>query len=996
LGKETAMLPSVLTHRTLALNRRQASGRRRSRLAVFSLSITLFLPTLGFGQEVGTITGQVVDETSTAPLTAVQVYLEGTGIGTLTSANGRYILVNVPAGSYTVIAERIGYGTLRQDVTVQAGGTHQVNFAIVEEPLGLDEIVVTGTAGAARRREVGNSISQISLATIDEPITSVDALIQGRGAGITVTENTGQVGGGASIRLRGNVSAAMSNQPLIYVDGIRVRSDGLPKNVPDAGYGGRGPNTAYGPLNDIEPSNIERIEVIKGAAATTLYGTEASAGVIQIFTKRGQVGRPRWTAQIDAGVSHLAKFGPTEGFHGEELVIPANEKAEHGSMDYMYVDPYLDNPAPRYKTTLSVSGGREDIQYFLSGSWNQVEGTLRNDMEDRYSVRGNLTFSPIQGLQVDWNSAFSKNDISQTAAGPNAQGIILNTFRRERNYLGTTDPEVVGRLLEYENNEVINRYITGVTATYAPTAYLTQRLTLGYDVVNQETSSLRPFGFISAPDGIAHNRRWENTTLTLDYVGTFDWRFTEELRSSFSVGGQAVTTEENWVSAYGEDFPGPGDAVVSSAAQTLGFEGRMRIVNGGFFLQELLDFRNKYFLTLGLRVDGNSAFGEDLGLEAYPKASFSYVLSDESFWNPDHGQVKLRAAWGQAGRAPGAFDAVRTWDPVGWGGQPAFQPNNLGNSKLGPERTSEIELGFDGSFFDDRLAMEFTYYSQETSDALFSVRQPPSAGFGGSQLTNVGKIENKGIEFGVNYTILDRRDWGADVGGSVYTNNSKVLDLGGAAEFGMGGRGYIVEGQPVPVLRGFCVTNPNEKAEPIIEADCNYGPNLPTKTFGINTMVRMPYSMNPAVRGEYQGGHYAYNVNDGESYTRGIRWPSCFHAYPDIDSGNISNLTAIERARCIASNANRDFAIYPQDFFKVREITFSAPVPFAVPGANEARVILSARNAIRWQKAKYTFADPETSGGFQRGDTGLNEATHTIGGSIPTAAIYTFSLRLNF
>jgi hypothetical protein len=333
---------------------------------------------------------------------------------------------------------------------------------------------------------------------------------------------------------------------------------------------------------------------------------------------------------------------------------------------------------------------------------------------------------------------------------------------------------------------------------------------------------------------------------------------------------------------------------------------------------------------------------------------------------------------------------------VGWGSLPAFQTNNLGNAKLGPERTSEIEVGFDGSFLDDRLALEFTYYNQKTTDALFSVRQPPSAGFGGSQLTNVGELKNQGIELGATATVFQTREWGVELGGSLYTNKSEVLDLGGAAEFSIGGRGYIVEGQPVPVLRGFCVTNADEKAEPNIEADCNYGPNLPTTTIGIHSTVRMPYNMSLVVRGEYQGGHYAYNVNDGESYTRGIRWPSCFNAYPDIDAGNISNLTAIERARCIASNANRDFAIYPQDFFKVREITFSAPVPFAVPRATDARIILSARNAIRWKKAQYSFFDPETSGGFQRGDTGLNEATHTVGGSIPPPAVYTFSLRLNF
>ncbi|MBI4540301.1 MAG: TonB-dependent receptor [Gemmatimonadetes bacterium] len=976
-------------------SRRPAPFRVPPLAAAAALAVLVFallLPRGAVAQQGGTITGRVVETGTQVPLASTQVYLAGTGTGTITAPNGRYILLNVPAGTYTVTVERIGFRTETRQVTVAAGQSVEANFELTEEPLGLDEIVVTGTAGAARRREVGNSISQINLTQIDEPIVNVDALLQGRATGLLVTENGGEVGTGASIRLRGNISATMSNQPLIYVDGIRVRNEGYPKNVPPSGYAGRGPNTAYSPLNDINPVDIERVEVIRGPAATTLYGTEASAGVIQIFTKRGRAGKPSWTAQIDQGFAYEQKFGPTEGFHGDKLVIPPGED----DPSRMFIDYYLRNPAYRHKYTLSVNGGREDIQYFLSSSWARTEGVLPDDRSRQFSLRGNLNFAPLEGLQLNWNTAYSKNDVDQTHGGPSAQGIILNTFRRDRNYFGTTDPKVVSQVLDQEQNTLVERFMTGVTATYAPAGYFTNRFTVGYDVANEQTSSLRPFGFVLEPRGVAHETRWQNTTLTLDYVGTLDWNLTSELKSSFSFGGQSVSTDEGSVAAYGEGFPGPGHPTVSSAAVTLGFEDEIRVINAGFFFQELVGYKDRYFLTAGLRVDGNSAFGEDLGLEPYPKVSFSYVLSEEPFWNDAWGQLKLRAAYGQSGRAPGAFDAVRTWNPVGWGGQPAFRPLNLGNPELGPERTGEVELGFDASFLNGRLDTDLTYYYQKTSDALFNVRQAPSGGFLGSQLRNVGKLQNKGLEVSVTATLLDRTDWGVELGASVSTNRSKVLDLGGAAEFSMGGRGAIVEGYPVPIIRGLCVTNPNEVAAPIIERDCPYGPSIPTAIWLTNASIRLPYGLSLAARGEYQRGAFAYNVNDGEAFTRGIRWPNCFNAYPLIDAKRTNELTAIERARCIPSLANRDFAIYPQDFFKLRELSLTAPLPVQIPSATGTRVTLSARNAVRWKKAKYDFADPETSGGFQVGDTGMLEKVHTTGGSIATPAVFMLSIKMNF
>jgi outer membrane receptor protein involved in Fe transport len=948
-------------------------------------------------QQTATITGQVTDAASGAGISAVQVYLAGTGTGTLTNSTGRYLLLNVPVGSYTIQVERIGYRTTTQEVTVSAGQTLNQDFALSEEALGLDEIVVTGTAGAARRREVGNSIGQVNTANLNESLSSTADLLQGRVSGLSLTKADGQPGGGSAIRLRGNVSATMSNQPLIYVDGTRVVNQNYPKNYFPVGYAGSSDNTTYSPLNDINPEDIDRVEVIKGPAATTLYGTEAAAGVIQIFTKKGTRGAARWTATVSQAFSQVQNFGPTTGFDGNPIVIPANEVDPYGTPGKMYMEPYL-RTGLEQRYLLSVNGGGENFTYFVSGAATDQTGVLPNDEMKEGSIRGNLTFSPISNLTVQWNTGYNRNRVRKTPTGGTAEGVTLNAFRRSRNYFNSNDPEIIKKVLEFDLRTFVDHLTTGVTATYSPSADFTTRLTAGYDLANQETRAVEPFGFFYTPLGRMHDTQWFHRTTSLDYVASLKTNLRSNLTSSLSAGAQMFQEEENSTSAYSQGFPGPGEPTVSSGGTSLGFENRQRVINAGFFVQDVLGASDRYFLTLGVRFDGNSAFGQNLGLQAYPKVSFSYVISDEGFWKENFGSMKLRAAWGQAGRAPGAFDAVQTWNPDKLGNSVAFLPNNLGNPDLGPERTTELEVGFDWSGLSDRLSVDATYYHQNTTDALFRVNQIPSNGGWGSQLENIGSLKNQGFELNVNGHIVQSANWGWDAGVTLSTNKSEVTDLGGASSFSVGNRGYIVEGQPAPVMRGLCVANQDAVADPAIEQDCIYGPNQPTRIVIGSMALRLPwYGIEVSTRGEYQGGAWAYSLMDGESITRGIRWPACFNTYPKIEAGDLSQVTARERAYCIPTFANRDFAIFPMDFFRMRDLTVSIPVPTAFLGSDGGRLSLSAGNFYTWKKAGYFLGDPETAGGFTTGqNVGGNEFTHSVGGTIPVPATYTIALRINY
>ncbi len=979
----------------------------------------------------GTVTGEVTDATTGAGMASAQVYLVDTGLGTLSAQNGRFIILNVPAGSYTLRVDRLGYATADASVTVTAGATVTQSFEMSPEALGLDEIVVTGTAGAKRRREVGNTLAQIDLADVNEPVASVDALLQGRVLGATVLQSSAGAGGGAQIRLRGNVSVVQSNQPLLYVDGVRVRSDGFSKNVPPVGYSGRSGNDIASPLNSINPADIERIEIIKGSAATTLYGTEAAAGVIQIFTKRGHTGAARWTASIEQGFARNLPYGPdlSGGLPPSELGIDGQGTLASGATPrFMYIDPWLRGNLPscdiltpaadgraqpcdsglfsdwgawQQKYALSVSGGSETLRYFLSGQFENDVGVMPLDKEEKIVVRGNFTFNPMDDLQLSWNTSYMNDAIQNTPAGNNAHGLTLNAYRRDRNYLNDESFEAIDLFVRNADGSDaqkittdIDHLITGLTATYTPRDNQTNRLTIGYDLAQQNNRNLRPFGFSRAPSGILSDQRVRFSNLTFDYVGTLDFGLTDDLRSSFSWGAQSITEIVNSTTSYGDNFPGPGDPTVSTAGNTLGFESRERVVTAGFFFQNLFDFRNKYFLTAGLRIDGNSAFGTDLGLQAYPKLSASWVLSDEDFWNPDNGQVKLRAAWGQSGRAPGSFDAVRTYNAVGWGGSPAFFPLNVGNSELGPEITTEFEFGADAAFWDSRLALEFTYYSQTTSDALFNVRQIPSSGFLSSQRKNIGELTNKGIELGINASLIQGENFGWDLGTSIYTNNSEVTQLPSEVpDFGIGGRGWIVKGQPVPVIQGECITNPDAIADPIIEEDCNLGPNLPTLVLGVNTTVYLPNNISVTVRGEYQGGHYMHLGAAASALSRSVRWAGCFDAYRVIETQGADALTAAQRGKCLGEFFDTDFVIYPADFFKIRELTLQLPVPDGLfPGGSSATLAFSGRNIWNWVNSDFPTFEPEMGNNNNPGDADVRSIVEHV----PPPSIWTMALRVSF
>jgi hypothetical protein len=736
--------------------------------------------------------------------------------------------------------------------------------------------------------------------------------------------------------------------------------------------------------------------------------------VIQIFTKRGGQGAPIWTAETQQGWSYFRPFGTDE--------VP-----------YLWLDQVF-RKGPRQRYSLSVRGGTGELGYFVSGSYNDYVGAVETDGERKATVRANTSFRPFEDLAIQFNNTFAQTHLQQAQMGNSVTSIMMSAIRGPRNYMaGKRDQETLRLLLEEEYKNTITRATTGITFNYTPGSDFTNRLTLGYDYSQDDHFNSQPYcwlcpiGILSdfsdyIRDGEARRSMSQNGIWSIDYVGTLGFDLASNVRSTLSFGMQGVQNELETSETVGRGFPGPGDYTLSSAAIRQGItQNRLRVISGGLFMQDMIALSDKYFLTVGARVDGNSAFGESLGFQVYPKVSMSYVLSDEGFWPESMGQVKLRGAYGLAGRAPGAFDKVRTWDPVGFGtGGQAFYPQNLGNDALGPEKTTEYEIGFDGGFMDGRVSAEVTYYKQNTKDALFRVTSPQTTGDWNQQLQNVGEFENKGIETLVNATVYNGSSFRWDIGGGLSTNNSKVLDLGGAARFEVGEEGWVIEGQPVPVIFSRRIMNPDELADPVFsDGDVIYGPANPTKQYTLSMGFTLPGDISLSARGEMFTGGFITNYFESGALARSIAHPKCYDAYrkadpswtpgelgstlaPSAPTTRPADMYAWEVGQCFGQ-ANFDLNNSESDYAELRDVTLSIPVstlfPSLVSFSNRTDFTVSARNVWFWTHKHLVTGHPEQnesstatndSGEFQ------HDLVKGIDETLPPASYITFSLRVVF
>ena len=968
---------------------------------------TLFTAVLAFGaafltgataQEAGTLTGQVVDATTNEPLTGVQITVVGTRVGGLTDAQGRYLLTAVPVGVRQVRAQLIGYARVDQEVTVTGGQTAVANFGLEPTAIELDAVTVTAT-GAQQRREVANATSSIQADDVvnQAPISSVDELITGRAAGVSILQTAGTTGTASRIRIRGSTSISLSNEPIIYIDGVRVSGDQTSLSI---GVGGQD----FSRLNDINPESIESIEIVKGPSAATLYGTDAANGVILITTKRGFAGaQPRWNVYMETGwltdeneypFNYAARDADGDDCFAFQVASGSCTQAEilrHQPLEDPQVSPF--GTGTRQQIGASVAGGAGRVTYFVSGEYDEEVGVLelpdfyRNQLLEtvdeipdyqihpnaleRISLNANLGAALREDLQLNITTSYLTSDGLLPQNDNNALGIVPSGM------LGTAfDTEdanfgygflTPAQVFAVEVRQNVERYVTGANFNWEPLDWLTGRATFGLDNVARHDESFSAVGAQPFdPTGERESNRIQIRNYTADAGATADFDLTESLTSRSSVGLQYIREFFQGTFASGDDLA-PGTKTVSAAANQFADESTTESKTLGIFAEQQFGWNNRLFVTGALRADDNSAFGADFDAIIYPKVGVSFVAleSMDEPWLAVINSLRLRGAWGASGRAPGATDALTFFSPVAatiaGADVPGVTFGDLGNVELKPERSQEIEVGFDAGFLNDRVGVEFTWYDKNTEDVLVERPLPPSLGVSTDRFDNLGEVENKGWELGLNALALnlDKLEW--NINASVSRNKNELIELGLEADSILFGPQRFQEGFPLGGYFTNEITFEDADGDGIIGADefevaeaaTFVGSPFPETEFALRSDLTLFDLVRVSGLLDHRSGFYNNN------FTEVFR---CF--FLSCQGLNDPNAPLFEQARALDAvlGTGQPF-IEDASFWKLRELAFTLLIPGDLVGrigADNASLSVTGRNLATW--TDYTGLDPELSG----------------------------------
>jgi TonB-linked SusC/RagA family outer membrane protein len=985
-----------------------------------------------------TISGTVLAEGSQRPLSGALVSVDGqTGTEATSDASGRFRLTGVTGTTVTVSVRALGFRPASQSVTV---GTTNVRVVMSERAIELNQVVVTGTAGGEQLRSLGTSVATVNVADVAQKTTipSVDALLNGRTPGVVILPGTGQVGAGANIRIRGIGTFSLSSQPLVYVDGIRVDNQTGTGNATQAFGSG-----VISRLNDFNPSEIENIEVLKGPAAATLYGTEAARGVINIITKKGAAGGTKYSFQAQGGSNW---FQDAEGRIPTNYCVQptptqcVNSNAVAGPLLGLNVVKQEEaRGTPIFRTgdirnySGNVSGGTPLFRFFASGELSNAEGAEITNSRDQKSVRTNLNITPNTKIDIStsvgyiyshtqtsceagcggamWESMYSNPaNLPQFCAAGDVGCTYVRGFQ--------STPPIAYNQEYYAQN--LNRLTASATLQYRPFSWMTHRLAIGTDLNMEDnptsvpyiTNDTAAYFWGASAKGYRFHNQHQATYDTYDYTGSLNFNPTSTLSSKTSLGVQYYTRRDQFIQGEGDFFPAPGLETIGSAGTKVGLtDGWSGNNTLGYYAQEQVGWKDRLYLTLAARVDNNSSFGKDVKWVGYPKASISYVASEEpsirAFLPDLVNSLRLRAAFGASGQQPALNTALQTLSPVaGPGGQGVLTPNTLGNENLKPERVEGLELGFETGMFSDRVGIDFTYYHDRSKDAILSRGVAPSSGFGvNNQFFNAGQITKQGIELGLKGQIINGRDYSWDVSATLGTHSSNIdrlngrdttIDNGsyshrvGYAPFDWFSYKVLSATYDPTTRRAINAMCDNGKGQPtpclnanggVIAPKVFLGNSLPSTEGAFTTTFRFLRSFSLYAMADYATGYKRLDNN------LRIR---CQIFYTCTEYLQPENTDPRKLAQMQTSGTLREFVINDSKFMKLREVSLSyeAPERFAARvRAKQAGFTFAARNLHTW--TPYTGLDPESE--FVSGGNVNIDQAH-----VPQLTSLVLTLRLSY
>jgi TonB-linked SusC/RagA family outer membrane protein len=953
--------------------------------------LVAFLPAFVSAQQQtsGTITGKVTDKSSQQPVADAQILIIGTQRGTRSDETGAYRIGSVPPGPVRLRVLRLGYTAQAETVTVAAGQTATANFALEATATTLDQVVINATGESERKRETGNAVASIRADSIPKTVVNdVSDLLSSRAAGVVVTQTSGTTGGGSRIRIRGSNSVSLSNEPLIIIDGIRTNTDAGGSSI---SVGGQNPTR----LDDLNPEDIESLEIIKGPAAAALYGTAAANGVIQITTKRGRAGKTTWNGYADGGgLREITDFPanyrqvgtrPSGSRTGNCYLILQSQGGCTPKSDSLLAFNPLEDNSPfvngwRQQFGVNASGGNELAQYFVAGDYDREHGVYTNNLTKRTNFRANINsaLNPKFDVAVrtgynQVRTQFPQNDNNDQ--GPLGNGLLGTQPLTSANggYLFFS-PDVFNNILTTQS---VDRLTGAADARYRPTSWLNVTGIAGVDYAGRDDKQLTPPNLVLGDRrelGNANSNPYSLWTYTANLTGTATYHPKPSIEATTAIGTQYTKELVKGTQGFGEGLAAGSGSLAGATTSFAVTEQNSDIVTVGGYAQQRFAWRDRVFLTGAVRGDDNSAFGQDFKLIYYPSVSLSWVIGEEGFFpkNDLLSSLRLRSAYGQSGQRPGFRNAITYYTAVSYkrngqdvGGVQLGTP--IGNVQLKPERSSEYELGFDAGFLKDRLNLEATYYNKDTRDALVQRVLPPSSG-AASRFENLGEVTNKGFEGTLNAQLLNGTNFKWDVTLNGSTTKNKLVEIGQGIDtifFGLGSNNgdpiqRHAEGLPLGGYWQKPIKSYSDKnGDGIIgldevELDDNaryLGQPLPTREMTINSGVTLLKYFRVTGLLDYRGGFKVYNATE---QFRCVVFVNCRTAQD-------KSAPLAEQARAAASWNGSD-AGYVEDgtFWKLREVavTLTAPKSWVGKGRfSTASLTIAGRNLGTW--TDYTGFDPE-------------------------------------
>ncbi len=769
-----------------------------------------------------TVSG-IVSEGSGETLIGVSIIEKGTTRGTVTDLDGNFSM-DITEGPTTLVFSYTGFATTEIEVD---NNTSLLEITLREDIASLEEIVVTGLATTVKRSNLANSVARIDAAELTGVAqqSTIDGALYGKFKGAEIRASSGAPGGGISFKLRGTTSINGSSQPLIILDGVYIDNSSIPSglNVVSAASGGGSTSNQDNPSNrlaDIDPNDIESVEILKGASAAAIYGSRAAGGVVILTTKRGTSGKTKVTLAQSIGQTRMLNpLGVRQWT--DERVLASNfaddielfRTAAAGGTLINYEDELFGNKGTLYNTRLSASGGDGKTSFYIGGSYKNEEGIVSNTGYNKVAARINLDHQLSSKIKVAVSTnyinssadrGFFNNDNSGTTMGISfSQTPSWAQLLPDRNGIFPANPYAASNFLEtgadITNNESVNRFIGGGTITANLLEGANSNLKFifrgGVDFYNLNSTALFPNTLQFQRDGNGLNgvsvqgfTKSLNTNLAAFLVYS---HFTDNnLTLRTQVGVTQEDFDRNTILGEASNLIGTQTNLDQAGSRNV-TQSRSIQQDKGFFIQEEVNFQDKIVATIGVRADKSSNNGDVNELYFYPKANVAFNLHNFGLFGEESPitQAKVRAAYGESGNFAqfGSKSTILNSSIVN-GTAGVAVPGLLGNNVVGPERQKEFEVGLDVEL-NNRFAVDLTYYIKSVEDLLLNADVPTSSGFS-SQVTNAAELQNKGVEIGLNLSLVNTKDFDWFVRTNFWTNSAEVTKLdvpsfttGGFADF---------------------------------------------------------------------------------------------------------------------------------------------------------------------------------------------------------------------